>query len=94
MENSKEIEDVYAEAAQAGSSEAPSAQDEVDHHYICLVKSSGDLYELDGDLGGPINRGHLTEDEDVIARPGLDVIRKYINSEREGKFCLLALVQD
>lgn len=93
LESSKEIENAYAQAAQKGRSEAPSAQDEVDHHYICLVKSpGGHLYELDGDQNGPISRAPLKEEEDVLAGPGLDILRRYIGSGKDGRFGLLALV--
>ena len=92
LESSKEIEDAFIKAAQNGRSEAPSPQDEVDHHYICLVKSSVQVYQLDGDLDGPVHRGPLTGDEDVLARRGLDIIREYTDSEKDGRFGLLALV--
>ncbi len=40
-----------------------------------------------------LNRAPLKEDEDVLASPGLDIIRKYIDSEKDGRFGLLALVE-
>ena len=92
MENSESIEASYAKAAENGRSEAPSAYDEVDHHYICFVKALDQLYELDGDLDGPVNRGRLAGDEDVLATKGLDIIRKYADSEEDGTFGLLAMV--
>ena len=37
------------------------AEDEVDFHYVCFVKSSktGHLYELGGDRKGPVDHGIL-----------------------------------
>lgn len=92
LETSKELEDFYAKAALSGRLEAPPAEDEVDHHYICLVKSSGQLYELDGDMDGPISRGCLTGGDDVLTKPGLDIVRRYTESQEDGRFGLLALV--
>lgn len=66
-------------------------QDEVDHHYICLVKHAGNLYELDGDLDGPINRGAIEENEDMLG-PALNVVKQYTECEKDGTFSLLALV--
>lgn len=48
LEDSEGVEELYQEAALVGRSEAPP-ESEVDHHYLCFVKSSGHLYELDGD---------------------------------------------
>ena len=49
LEDSKEVEELYQEAALVGRSEAPPAESEVDHHYLCFVKSSG-----------PVSYTHLT----------------------------------
>jgi len=63
---------------------------------VCFVKgASGYLYELDGDLKGPVNRNIvLSQDEDGLFQPGLDAVRDYIRRENEGdpNFSLLALV--
>jgi len=79
--------------ATQGTSRVPdNAEDEVDFHYVCFVKSqkSGRLYELDGDRRGPIDRGPVRPGDDI---PGLDIIRQYIERE-EGNtnFSLMALV--
>ncbi|PGH14958.1 hypothetical protein AJ80_05721 [Polytolypa hystricis UAMH7299] len=94
LEESEEIDRAYARAAQKGASAAPCAEDEVDHHYICFVKHSDQLYELDGDFDGPINRGFLTEDEDILTGSACNIIRQYTKSEPDRTFALLALVKD
>ena len=94
IENSQEIENAYKRAAGKGRTEAPSAEDEVDHHYVCLVAASGLLYELDGDTDGPRKIGQLTENEDVLNATGLGRVREYTESQKEGNFGLLALVAD
>ncbi|EGD89169.1 hypothetical protein H112_02775 [Trichophyton rubrum D6] len=92
LEDSKEVEELYQEAALVGRSEAPPAESEVDHHYLCFVKSSGHLYELDGDQEGPIDRGSLLE-EDPLLEAGIQAMRNYVNSKTDGAFALLALVK-
>ena len=93
LDTPDEIERVYMKAALKGCSEAPYAQDEVDHHCISLVKRSSRLYVLDGDMEGPIDKGYLEEDEDVLGQQGLDIIREYTLSNMDGMFSLLALVK-
>jgi ubiquitin carboxyl-terminal hydrolase L3 len=81
-----------------GDSRVPdSAEDEVDLHYVCFVKShkSGHLFQLDGDRKGPIRRVILSgSEQDVLAEGGLGVVREFIERERGGdpRFSLLALV--
>lgn len=89
---------MYAAVATQGTSRVPdNAEDEVDFHYVCFVKSrsNGRLYELDGDRKGPIDRGLvLGPDEDVLAPGGLNVIREYMERERGNtNFNLMALVR-
>lgn len=80
-------------SALKGHSEAPSAETEVEHHYISLIKCSGRLYILDGDMDGPMVKGDLKDNEDLLGRLGLDVIREYTKSDADGTFSLLALVE-
>lgn len=96
MENSQQLEDIYADVAKQGTSHAPSAEEEVDLHYVCFVKSrNGHLYELDGDRKGPIDRGQvLGPEDDVLADGGLNVIREYIrHGQGDIRFELMALVE-
>lgn len=90
LENSAYLDAVYQEAATSGSSEASPAE-EVEHHYICLVKHSSILWELDGDKEGPIYRNNLDQDEDVLSK-GREVNKMYTESDFEGNFSLMALV--
>lgn len=98
LENSKELEDAYAEVASKGDTEAPSnAEDEVDYHYICFTKSQGTnhIYQLDGDRRQPINLGQLAEGEDLLSKTCLDVIRDMMSREKSSdQFSLMALVEE
>ncbi|KAL8911315.1 MAG: hypothetical protein Q9171_003480 [Xanthocarpia ochracea] len=97
LENSKQLEETYAAAANQGSSSVPNAEDEVDFHYVCFVRGKDGqfLYELDGDLKGPVRRGPLaTQEADSLFEAGLNAVREYIQQENGGdpKFSLMALV--
>lgn len=97
LETSVELERVYGEVAVQGASRVPeSAEDEVDYHFVCFVRShkSGHLYELDGDRKGPIDRGLAFEpEEDMLGAGGLSAIREYLEREQDnGGFGLIALV--
>ena len=97
LEDSDELESAYREAALQGDSDVPeNAEDEVDFHYTCFVKShkDGHLYEMDGDRKGPVDWGSMEGEHDLLSERGLRLIRKFI--DREGgqnmNFSLLALV--
>lgn len=90
------LEQAYDAVARKGSTEAPdNAEDEVEYHYICFVKSAKDdhLYQLDGDRKEPIDLGPIPTGEDVLSDKCLDVIRGMIaNEESNLNFSLMALV--
>ena len=97
LEDSKELEEAHRSAAIQGDSAVPeNAEDEVDYHYVCFVKSNKDdhLYELDGDKKGPIDMGAMPEGEDMLGPKALAAVKTYIKGEEGGNegFSLLALV--
>ncbi|OAA62585.1 ubiquitin hydrolase l3 [Niveomyces insectorum RCEF 264] len=62
----------HAAAAAGGDTSAPDARDEVDLHYVCFVKTDdGTLWELDGNRKGPIARGQLGPEDDVLSDKAL-----------------------
>lgn len=84
--NSKALESAHQSAASQGQSTAPEATDDVDLHYVCFVKDhkSGHLWEMDGRRKGPIDRGELSEDEDVLSDRALDLgVRRFLKREEE-----------
>ncbi|KOS21024.1 Ubiquitin carboxyl-terminal hydrolase isozyme L3 [Escovopsis weberi] len=81
-------------AASAGDTAAPDAQDDVDLHYVCFAKGrDGALWELDGRRKGPIRRGELAEDEDVLSDRGLEMgaLRFLGRAGEDLRFCAVAL---
>ncbi|KAI1320131.1 putative ubiquitin carboxyl-terminal hydrolase [Xylariaceae sp. FL0255] len=73
LEKTPALAAAHHEAASQGQTVAPDAQDDVDLHYVCFVKTEedGTLWELDGRRKGPINRGKLGADEDVLSDKAL-----------------------
>lgn len=101
IEDSESLAHAHAEAAAGGETNAPSADDAVDLHFVCFVKSlkDGHLWELDGRRKGPLDRGLLSNDEDVLSPTALDhgvrafLKREASNDDRELRFSLIVLAQ-
>jgi ubiquitin carboxyl-terminal hydrolase L3 len=84
--NSPALENAHAAAAVKGDTSAPSAESNVDLHYVCFVKSrvDGHLWELDGRRKGPLDRGPLEEDEDVLSEQALALgVRPFLKRGEE-----------
>lgn len=74
LEKTPALASAHHEAASQGQTAAPDAQDDIDLHYVCFVKTDhdgGTLWELDGRRKGPIARGSLGPDEDVLSEKAL-----------------------
>lgn len=71
LEKTPALAAAHHEAASQGDTAAPDAQDDVDLHYVCFVKAGDTLWELDGRRRGPLARGQLAEDEDVLSDQAL-----------------------
>ena len=70
---SSALESAHADAAKLGDTSAPQAEDSVDLHFVAFVKGDdGRLWELDGRRKGPIERGHLSAEEDMLSEKALD----------------------
>jgi ubiquitin carboxyl-terminal hydrolase L3 len=97
--NSEALEHAHQDAASQGQSSAPNAEDNVDLHYVCFVKDpkTNHLWELDGRRTGPLDRGVLDPDDDVLSEKALDLsVRKFLQREQatpggELRFSLVTL---
>ncbi|CAO2654849.1 Nn.00g115820.m01.CDS01 [Neocucurbitaria sp. VM-36] len=80
---SKALESAHQAAASGGDTSAPAAEDNVDLHYVCFVKSKNNhLWEMDGRRKGPLDRGELSPDEDVLSEKALDLgVRSFLKRE-------------
>lgn len=96
---SQDLETAHQSAAAGGDTSAPPADEGVDLHYVCFVKSSktNRLWEMDGRRKGPLDRGQLGLDEDVLSEKALDLgVRSFLRREAEAgggdlRFSLIAL---
>jgi ubiquitin carboxyl-terminal hydrolase L3 len=96
--NSQSLEKAHQGAAQLGDTTAPAADDKVELHYVCFVKNADNhLFELDGRRKGPLDRGALADDEDVLSEPALQKgVRAFLKREEEAgggdlRFSLIVL---
>lgn len=97
---SRALESAHQSAAAKGDTAAPPADDKVDLHYVCFVKSSdSSLWELDGRRVGPLKRGKLDAEEDVLSEKALELgVKGFLKREEEAgggelRFSLVALGQ-
>jgi ubiquitin carboxyl-terminal hydrolase L3 len=97
LEDSKELELAYAEAAKEGQTEAPENIDvDVDFHYLCFVKSdkSDRVFELDGDRKGPVDTGiTLSANEDILSPSVLALVKSRFEEAVDGSFSLMVLTE-
>lgn len=92
--DSEALEDAHMAVAFKGDSVAPVAEDPIGYHFISFVKGDdGHLYELEGGWGGPIDRGPLAEDADMLSEKALDAgVRRYTRvAEGNMEFSIVAL---
>jgi ubiquitin carboxyl-terminal hydrolase L3 len=97
---SEALESAHQAAASGGDTAAPAAEDNIDLHYVCFVKSEKNhLWELDGRRKGPLNRGELAPDEDVLSEKALNLgVRSFLKREAEAgggelRFSLITLAE-
>ncbi|ORY09685.1 hypothetical protein BCR34DRAFT_625629 [Clohesyomyces aquaticus] len=95
---SDDLESAHQSAAVGGDTAAPSADDKVDLHYVCFVKSDKNrLWEMDGRRKGPLDRGELGADEDVLSEKALSLgVKSFLKREEEAgggelRFSLIVL---
>jgi ubiquitin carboxyl-terminal hydrolase L3 len=68
-------------------------------HYVCFVKSNDNrLWEMDGRRKGPLDRGELGPDDDVLSEKALSLgVRKFMKREEDAggdlRFSLIVLAE-
>lgn len=75
LEDSDEFERLHAEAVKLGDTPAPTpiSDEHTGQHFVAFVKAKdGHLWELEGSRKGPLDRGVLKEDEDVLSPAALE----------------------
>ncbi|KAH8730228.1 putative ubiquitin carboxyl-terminal hydrolase [Phaeosphaeriaceae sp. PMI808] len=97
--NSEPFELAHKSVEQAGDSYADPTIKRDGGHFVSFVKSGGKLWELEGDRKGPLERGSLANDEDVLSPRALDMgIKRIIklNADEGGddlRFSCIALAR-
>jgi ubiquitin carboxyl-terminal hydrolase L3 len=99
LEDSDAFEKAHADAVKLGDTAPPATigEDHSGQHFVAFVKAKdGHLWELEGGRKGPLDRGVLKEDEDVLSPAALEkgigrLMR--IESEKGGdlRFSVIAL---
>jgi ubiquitin carboxyl-terminal hydrolase L3 len=82
---SQSLEAAHSTAAATGDSKAPDADANVDLHFVAFVKDkNNNVWELDGRRKGPLNRGTLGADEDVLSEQGQKLgVQAFLQREEE-----------
>jgi ubiquitin carboxyl-terminal hydrolase L3 len=84
--NSEPFERAHKSVEQAGDSEADMTGEREGGHFVSYVKSGGKLWELEGSRIGPLERGTLDEQEDVLSPRALEMgIKRIIELNRDGR---------
>lgn len=82
---SSSLEAAHATAAAGGDSTAPDANAAIDLHFVAFIKDKqNNLWELDGRRKGPLNRGRLGAEEDVLSEQGQELgVKAFLRREEE-----------
>lgn len=82
---SNTLEAAHATAAATGDSVAPAAEASIDLHFVAFIKDKdNNLWELDGGRTGPLNRGKLDGDNDVLSDQGQELgVKAFLKREEE-----------
>lgn len=93
---SEALEQAHMRAARLGNTAAPSAEKHAGHHFLAFVKGKDNhLWELEGCVDGPIDRGELGPGEDVLSDSALEKgVKRFLkHSNGNLEFSLVALAK-
>lgn len=93
LETDDSIRVTHESSAQEGQTEAPSADERVNLHFIAFVNVGGQLYELDGRKPFPIVHGKTSED--TLLEDAVDVCKLFMARDPdEVCFTIIALSKE
>lgn len=84
--DSSEFESAHQSVAALGDTAPPSAAegDKLGQHFVAFVKADGRLWELEGSRKGPLDRGALAEEEDLLSERAVGLgLGRVMEMERE-----------
>ncbi|CAD0092374.1 unnamed protein product [Aureobasidium mustum] len=71
--NNKPFEVAHKSVQEEGDSHVDSSVERNGGHFVSFVKSAGTLWELEGSRMGPLDRGSLGDEEDVLSSKALEM---------------------
>lgn len=83
--NNQAFEEAHKSVEQEGDSYTDAQVEREGGHFVSFVKSGGRLWELEGDRKGPLDRGALDDDEDVLSPKALEFGIKRIIEMSKGE---------
>ncbi|ORY56701.1 ubiquitin carboxyl-terminal hydrolase [Pseudomassariella vexata] len=97
--NSMPFETAHKSVEQIGDTPGVPTTGHAGQHFVAYVKSDGRLWELEGSRKGPLDRGILAEDEDILSPKAVELGLKRIikleqeNGGRDLRFSCIALAR-
>lgn len=88
------FEDAHKSVENNGDSYTDAEVKRQGGHFVAFVKSGGKLWELEGGRKGPLDRGGLGDDEDVLSPRALEMgIKRIIDvSNRDGEAVMFSCI--
>jgi len=87
------IKNAHKAAGTEGQTEAPDSSEPINLHFVAIVESDGNLYELDGRKSKPVSHG--TRSPDSFKVDAAKVCKKFMAmDETQQEFSILALCVD
>ncbi|KAI0124659.1 ubiquitin carboxyl-terminal hydrolase [Xylariales sp. AK1849] len=99
LHSSTPFELAHKSVEQAGDTAALPTTEHAGQHFVAYIKADGRLWELEGSRKGPLSRGNLSDDEDVLSHRALDLgLKRIIRLEHESggkdlRFSCIALAR-
>ncbi|KAM7207688.1 putative ubiquitin carboxyl-terminal hydrolase [Naviculisporaceae sp. PSN 640] len=93
--NSEPFERAHRSVEEDGQSYSDSKAERDGGHFVSFVKHGGKLWELEGSRMGPLDRGDLNDDEDVLSPRALEMGLKRIiklNADEGGESLLFSCI--
>lgn len=97
--NSTTFERAHKSVEQVGDTPAMPSAEHIGQHFVAYVKEKGRLWELEGSRKGPLDRGGLEDDEDVLSPKALEMgLKRVIQLELQSggndlRFSCIALAR-
>ncbi|KAJ3061284.1 Ubiquitin carboxyl-terminal hydrolase isozyme L3 [Podochytrium sp. JEL0797] len=90
LESDTDLERIHQQSSLEGQTAAPSAEDEVDLHFVAFVGINNKVYEFDGRKDGPVLHGSFEGNGFVEA--AVEVVKQFMQRDPDGNnFTVVAL---